>query len=183
MRIFIYLLVLVCLVVISCDYEGELTQSRKVLFPVDTIVFSTINPYNTDSYYNKDLNQDYISYINVDKKNIVLLVNDDKGTRKYVFNYKKVLDKYGKDNFNILYYFTDTLSVNVLIKNTITEIYNKNAIVNINIDSSFFAIDMENPTGQPYYFSGPISAFGFQKSNTFIASCFPVSKVGEDTIR
>jgi len=181
MKIFGYLMVVFTLFILSCNYK--LNKSEYIFVPIDTIIFPVKNPIRINSRYNNRTCTNYISFIDVGNMNIFLITNDSNNNRtEHIFCYKNAIRNFKKENFNLFYFFKDTSSVYILLKNPIFPGNIKQSIVQIDSKGKFRTLKIWNSSNEIYYIQPPNKPFNFTDTNIFIATCFHEAKLGTPSL-
>jgi len=180
MRKYNYFLILLILHFFSCNNnESNIIMERNWL-SIDTVLLPIINPIRVNSYYNNENGSSYLSFIDVNNMNIYLIINDSNNYKnEQIFSYKNAFNHFNKENRNIYYFFKDTSSVYILLKNPIQQGLVKKSMVRIDNDGQFRVIGMQNNSNHIYYIQSPNNAFSFLKKDIFIATYFSRPKEKE----
>ncbi len=179
MRTYSYILILLSLYLFSCNSNKTDTNTKRSWVSTDTVLLPIINPVRVNSYYNKNNGNEYVSFIDVNNMKIYLIINDSNNNRKeHVFSYKEAFRNFKKDNFNLFYFFKDTNSVYIILKNTIYPGSIKQSLVQIFSNGKYRTLKMQNRSNQIYYILTPNSPFSFIPKDVFFATCFHRAKQG-----
>ncbi len=179
MRTYSYILILLSLYLFSCNSNKTDTNTKRSWVSTDTVLLPIINPVRVNSYYNKNNGNEYVSFIDVNNMKIYLIINDSNNNRKeHVFSYKEAFRNFKKDNFNLFYFFKDTNSVYIILKNTIYPGSIKQSLVQIFSNGKYRTLKMQNRSNQIYYIQPPNSPFSFIQKDVFFATCFHKAKQG-----